>query len=159
MANKKSEVKKNKKQSNQTEETEIKISVDTSLKDIFVADAQNTTFTEEDVKELETVKQENVIETPAEGTKSEEVEEEPLKEETPVQEIIETEEKEIETVDEQPEKVETISEKGIKKEHIPVETVVGIESVVEVKQEQPKKKRMTTKEVYGYHWMGLIYDE
>ena len=141
MANKKSEIKKNKKQSNQTEETEVKASVDTSLKDIFVADAQNTTFTEEDVNELETVKQENIIE------------------ETPVQEIIETEGKEIEIVEEQPEKVETISEEEIKEEDIPVEMVVETEPIVEAKQEEPKRKRMTTKEAYGYHWMGLIYDE
>ena len=43
MANKKSEIKKNKKATKKTEELDTS-SVDTSLKDIFVADAQNTNF-------------------------------------------------------------------------------------------------------------------
>lgn len=161
MANKKSEIKKNKKVAKKTEKLDTS-SVDTSLKDIFVADAQNTTFTEEDVNELETVKHENIIEdnTSTNIERDEEIEKlKQLKEETIVQEIIETEEKEIEIVEEQPEKVEIISEEEIKEEDIPAEMVVETEPVVEAKQEEPKRKRMTTKEAYGYHWMGLIYDE
>ena len=48
---------------------------------------------------------------------------------------------------------ETIEEKK-EGEIVPVE-----EPKKEEAPKKPIKRRMTTKEVYGYHWMGLIYDE
>lgn len=152
MANKKSQIKKNTKQTKKTNEP-----IDTSsLKDIFVAEAQNTTFTEEDVEELKNTK---VEEAPVEDAVSiETVDGETDK----IDETVATEEEEIseevqpigDKIDEQSEKEDTIQVDE-------VETSVEIsEKTVneEVKKERPKK-RITTKEAYGYHWMGLIYDE
>ena len=66
--------------------------------------------------------------------------------------------------------MEIVSEDDVKEEDVPVETETieekkegEIVPVEEPKKEEapkkPIKRRMTTKEVYGYHWMGLIYDE
>ena len=177
MANKKSTIKKTKKQSANKQEK----NVDKSIKDIFVAEAQNVTFTEEDLKKDEEERQRK-----AEEEAAHKAEEEAVANETIEEEIVENDhplETETEAV---PEVEETlITEDAI---HIPFVQIVGEEnnssgevtvaasySISDEKEveadaaytvePQPKKesvkpkKRSTSKDVYGYHWMGLIYDE
>lgn len=148
MAKQKKDTKKDKKQSKKT--------VDTSLKDIFVAEAQDTTFTEEDVKELEETRQQAKEEEIAVTEPVEVVNEQPTEEivETPQEEEVTT--NEAENVTDVVEEETVVPEKEINQEDIPV-----IEEEKSKKEEvkPTPKKRITTKEAYGYHWMGLIYDE
>lgn len=173
MANKKTDIKKNKKQIKEAVNTETKSSVEANLKDVFVADAQNTIFSEEDVKELENSKK---VEEQIENT----VKEEKVKPTKNIEKAVEKKSEskknadfkvnESEMADEQTVEVEITSEDNVKEENIPL----GTETIEEKKEdeiitaevtkkgESPKKtvkKRITTKEAYGYHWMGLIYDE
>lgn len=182
---KKSETKKNKKQA---KKSESKKTVDTSFKEAFMADAKNTTFTEETVKKLEeevkveptdneTVEETNEVEVVnateeqedttlditdsehehwdiyATGRENEEpVEEEAVTEAEPTEEVLQV--PFVQIVGEETPDTETVGESVSY-------TQTEVEEEPQPKKEEikPKKKRSTSKEVYGYHWMGLIYDE
>lgn len=183
---KKSETKKNKKQA---KKSESKKTVDTSFKEAFMADAKNTTFTEETVKKLE------------EEVKVEATDNEPVEETNEVEVVNATDEEQEDTTldvtdsehehwdiyatgreNEEPVEEEAVTEAEPTEEviQVPFVQTVGEEepesntaggtvsyTQTEVEEEpqpkkeeiKPKKKRSTSKEVYGYHWMGLIYDE
>lgn len=172
MANKKKDtLKKDKKQSKKTNETIQNTVANTSLKDIFVADAQNTTFTEDDVKELEETRQQ------VKGEKENTEINPHISEDTETPDEVVSEEKGHDNVDNLvPEEIddnvitstdeneEIISENDVDESDVPLENenINNILETVNIKEEiqKPvKKKRITTKEAYGYHWMGLIYDE
>ena len=174
---KKSEVKKNKKQAKKSTPKKV---VDTSFKDAFMADAKNTTFTEETVKELDEVKVEPTDNEPIEETNEVEVVNATDEEQTETvldESVDETNVEDKETVEEE---VTTEAEPTEEILQVPFVQIVGEEepesntvgetvsyTQTEVEEEpqpkkeeiKPKKKRSTSKEVYGYHWMGLIYDE
>ena len=174
---KKSETKKNKKQ---VKNSESKKTVDTSFKEAFMADAKNTTFTEETVKELDEVNVEPTDNEPIEETNEVEVVNTTDEEQTETvldESVDETNVEDKETVEEE---VTTETETTEEVFEVPFVQIVGEEAPdtetvgksvsytqTEVEEEpqpkkeeiKPKKKRSTSKEVYGYHWMGLIYDE
>lgn len=154
MAKQKKDTKKDKKQSKKT--------VDTSLKDIFVAEAQDTTFTEEDVKELEETRQQAKEEEIAVTEPVDAVDEQTTDEivETPQEEEV-TNESVEETVIEEvtTDEAENVTD-IVEEEMVVSEEEINQKDIPTVKEEKPTpKKRITTKEAYGYHWMGLIYDE
>ena len=182
---KKSETKKNKKQAKKSETKKV---VDTSFKDAFMEDAKNATFTEETVKKLEEeVKVEPTDNEPVEETNeaevvnaTEEQEDTTLdvtdsknehwniyvtgsENEAPVEEEVVTEVEPTEEVLQVP-FVQIVDEEEPESNTV-VESVSYTQTEVEEEPQpkkeeiKPKKKRSTSKEVYGYHWMGLIYDE
>jgi len=177
MANKKTGSKKAKKDTKKVKNAETNVDV----KDLFLADAKNTTFTEETVKKLEEeVKVELTDNEPIEETNEVEVVNATDEEQTDIVldesvdetnvEDKETVEEEVTTETETTEEVFEVPFAQVAGEETPDTETVG-ESVsythTEVEEEpqpkkeeiKPKKKRSTSKEVYGYHWMGLIYDE
>jgi hypothetical protein len=181
---KKSETKKNKKQAKKSETKKV---VDTSFKDAFMADAKNTAFTEETVKELDEVKVEPTDNEPVEETNEIEVINATEEQEDTTLDVTDSEHEHWDiyatgSENEEPAEEEAVTEAEPTEEvlQVPfVQTVVEEEpesntvgetvsyTQTEVEEEpqpkkeeiKPKKKRSTSKEVYGYHWMGLIYDE
>ncbi len=164
MANKKKDtIKKVKKQP-------VKTVDETNLKDVFVADAQNTTFTDDDIKKLEESRQQsdsfNIIETTKEikdeNSAENVLDETPFSIHDEVEDVVavDNEEQGINSNTEIQTEVTKDEKEEITKEETLTAKSVDETTVKEVKK-QPKTRinRMTTKEAYGYHWMGLIYDE
>ena len=205
MANKKTASKKAKKDTKKVKNAEANVDV----KDLFLAEAKSSAFTEETISELDGIK----VESPYKKKEVEEPVDTPTDEvevsdavidatDIPTDELVDiimtsaqddvvkivdeenetVEEKTVgellEEVIEQPEKEEVIN--------VPFVQIVGEEtndanegvatyattySTEDIKEEvknetpQPKKdtikpkKRSTSREVYGYHWMGMIFDE
>lgn len=144
MANKKKET------STTIEKKQIDKVVDAELKDDFVSAAQETTFTEDDIKELKET--------------SKNVDDELNKIEHKVEnKVVNTEESEIsddivETVNEYVVCGEEITDTEECCNEIQEQLEDKTDTVVEEKQIH-KKERSTTREIYGYHWMGIVYDE
>lgn len=154
---KKANNKNNKKQSKKDEKKVI----DTNIKEAFISEAQNTVFTEEDVKELAVKEEEPVVEEPVVNEEPEETEVAAEEEnymgnvqflDSVVDEGVSTKAKYGSVIEE--------SDLDEKLNDIPVDETVNDEVVQEEpKKDKPKRRRTTSKEAYGYHWMGLVYDE
>ena len=205
MANKKTASKKAKKDTKEVKNAEANVDV----KDLFLAEAKSSAFTEETISELDEIK----VESPYKKKEVEEPVDTPTDEaevsdavidatDIPTDELADiimtsaqddvvkivdeenetVEEKTVgellEEVNEQPEKEEVINvpfvqivdeEKNDANEGVVTyATTYSTEDIKEeVKNETPQpkkstiksKKRSTSKEVYGYHWMGMIFDE
>lgn len=205
MANKKTASKKAKKDTKKVKNAEANVDV----KDLFLAEAKSSAFTEETISELDEIK----VESPYKKKEVEEPVDTPTDEaevsdavidatDIPTDELADiimtsaqddvvkivdeenetVEEKTVgellEEVNEQPEKEEVINvpfvqivdeEKNDANEGVVTyATTYSTEDIKEeVKNETPQpkkstiksKKRSTSKEVYGYHWMGMIFDE
>ena len=171
MANNK---KNNKKANKKTVEKQTEV----NIKDLFVEEAQNTTFTEEDVKELEESRchTDNVGETTEEIENIESMDDENKVQQTtnsipeiPSNDMYDSEsEKQEKEHTEYTDKIGEIQESVVttnEKETLVSEKSSSLDGVGEYvpvnenKHKQTPKRRITTKEAYGYHWMGLIYDE
>ena len=181
MARKKGQI-TTKRQSNKRTEAEKSEETKKSVSEMFISESKDSPITEEDIKEFEEEKAAR-IELEKSANEVTETEDETPAENPSVETVVEGREVyHVPFLQEVKDEAETVSsdegvssytctsysitvsnngEETVTATSADTEAIVsdGAEVVVqeETKPEKPKKRK-TTKDIYGYHWMGMIFD-